>query len=146
MATVISTTPQPPSGDFLALYKLMHAERSSLAKEARKLEISAITAVAVLYAWLATNHIHGAPWYIGVPLVVLGAFRAGVLGGRVLFIKEYLKAMEARWLIQPNGPIGYETYFADNTQSRWYMHIRYTVGTIWLVLLLVTVIAPSFLQ
>jgi hypothetical protein len=63
-------------GDYLELYKMLHEERVSLAEEARKLEMAAITAVAALYAWLATHSVHGAPWYIGVPLVMLAAFRA----------------------------------------------------------------------
>jgi hypothetical protein len=59
---------------------MLHEERVSLGEEARKLEMAIITATAALYAWLATHNVHGAPWYIGVPLVMLAAFRAVVRG------------------------------------------------------------------
>ena len=134
-----------PSGDYLELYKMLHEERVSLGEEARKLEIAAITAVAALYAWLATHDVHGAPWYIGVPLVILAAFRAMVLGGRMLFIKEYLMFIEQKFLRDKGELLGYESYFSVNTKSKWYMHIRYTMAMIWIALLCVTVIAPSFL-
>jgi hypothetical protein len=134
-----------PGGDYLEMYKLLHEERVSLAEEARKLEMAAITAVAALYAWLATHNVHGAPWYIAVPLVILGAFRAIVLGERILFIKEYLKLIEQKALQGEFEFQGYENYFSENTRFKWYMHLRYTVAIIWIVLLCVTIIAPRFL-
>ncbi len=85
----------PPTDDTFEMYKTLHEERVSLGEETRKLEVLAVTAVAALYAWLATNHVHGAPWYIGVPLVILASFRAAVLGERILIIKDYLKTLES---------------------------------------------------
>jgi hypothetical protein len=144
MVTEKAAESKVPGGDYLELYKMLHEERVSLGEEARKLEIAAITAVAALYAWLATHDVHGAPWYIGVPLVMLAAFRAIVLGERMLFIKEYLMFIEQKILRDKCD--GYENYFSVNTKSKWYMHIRYTVAMIWIALLCVTVIAPSFLR
>jgi hypothetical protein len=134
-----------PGGDYLEIYKMLHDERVALGEEARKLEMAAITAVAALYAWLATHNVHGAPWYIGVPFVILAAFRAVVLGERILFIKNYLMRIEQKLLGDKSEPSGYETYFSVNTKSKWYMHIRYTVAIIWIALLCVTFIAPHFL-
>lgn len=137
-----------PSGDYLELYKMLHEERVSLGEETRKPEMSTVTAVAVLYAWLATHTIHGAPWYIGVPLVILAGFRSIVLGERILFIKEYLRHIEERCFRDKSELDGYETYFSEHSEprsSKWYMHLRYTVGIIWIALLCVTLIAPHFL-
>jgi hypothetical protein len=127
---------------------MLHEERVSLAQETRKLEISAITAVAALYAWLATHlEVRGAIWYIGVPLVLLSSFRSFVLGGRILFIKTYLRQIEQQLFRDKSQLLGYESYFFERTKpiSKWYLHIRYTAVVMWIALLLVTAIAPSFL-
>jgi hypothetical protein len=133
-----------PGGDYLELYKMLHEDLVSLGEEARKLEMATITALAALYAWLATHNVHGAPWYIGVPLVMLAAFRAFVLGERMLFIKDYLLLIEPKFLGDKSEPTGFVTYF-ENTKTTWYMHIRNTMAIIWIALLCVTVIAPHFL-
>jgi len=134
-----------PGGDYLEMYKMLHEELLSLGEEARKLEMAAITAVAALYAWLATHNVRGAPWYIGVPLVILAAFRATVLGERILFIKDYLMLIEQKLLQDTPELPGYENYFSMNTKSKWYMHIRYTMAVIWIALMCVTFIAPRLL-
>src|SRR5271169_2089494 len=108
-----------PGGDYLEMYRLLHEERVSLADEARKLEMAAITAVAALYAWLATHDVHGAPWYIGVPLVILAAFRAIVLGERILFIKKYLMLIEHKLFRDGVGLSGYENYFHVHTKNKF---------------------------
>jgi hypothetical protein len=134
-----------PGGDYLEMYKMLHEERVSLGEEARKLEMAAITAVAALYAWLATHNVHGAPWYIGVPLVILAAFRAIVIGERMLVIRGYLMLIEEKLFRDQPEVLGYECYLSVSTKSKWYMHLRYTMAIIWIALLCVTVIAPRFL-
>lgn len=134
-----------PAGDYLEMYKMLHEERVSLAEEARKLEMAPITAVAALYAWLASYDVHRAPWYIGVPLVMLGAFRVGVLGERILLLKKYLKLIEQKSHRDKSELSGYENYFSEKTTSSWYMHLRHTVAIILVELFCVTVIAPRFL-
>ena len=84
--------PKLPDSEYLEIYKIIHEERVSLADEARKLEMTAITAVAALYAWLATHNVHEAPWYIAVPLVLLATVRAALLGERILFYERLSKA------------------------------------------------------
>lgn len=130
------------------LYKMLHEERVSLGEEARKLEMSTLTAVAALYAWLATHDVRGAPWYIGVPLVLLATFRATVLDQRILLMKKYLKDLEQQYFKDKAELFGYESYFSKCTapKSKWYMHLRYTVAIFWIVLICVSVIAPHFLQ
>lgn len=144
MATEKPAESKPPGDEYWEMYKLFHEERVSLADEARKLEIAAITAVAALYAWLATHHVHGAPWYIGMPLVFLATIRAALLGERILFMKEYLKSVEAHVFGKESNPPGYETYFSAN--APWYAHIRISMIFIWVALLVVTYFAPRFLD
>jgi hypothetical protein len=146
MATIKPAESTVPGDDYLELYKMLHEERVSLAEEARKLEMACIGAVAALYAWLATHNVRGAPWYIGVPLVILAAFRAVVLGERALFIKDYLMLLEQRFVHDRSRLPGYENYFAEGTKSQWYMHLRYTMAILWIALLAVTIIAPHFLE
>jgi hypothetical protein len=146
MATIKPAESTVPGDDYLELYKILHEERVSLGEETRKLEMATIGAVAALYAWLATHNVHGAPWYIGVPLVILAAFRAVVPGERILFIKEYLMLIEQRFVHDESKLPGYENYFSEGTRSHWYMHLRYTVAIIWIALLAVTIIAPHFLE
>lgn len=145
MATDKAAESKVPGWDYLELYKMLRGELVSLGEEARKLEMAAITAVAALYAWLATNHIQGAPWYIAVPLVILAAFRAGVIGERILFIRGYLKLIEEKFIRDKSQLSGYETYFSVPSNSKWYMHIRYTMAVIWIALICVTFIAPRLL-
>jgi hypothetical protein len=130
----------------LEMYKTLHEERVSLGEETRKLEVLAVTAVAALYAWLATNHVHGAPWYIGVPLVAVASFRAAVLGERTLIIKEYLKTLEGHLFPDRTKIFGYEHFNADATGHKWYKHLRYTSVVIWFFLFVVTIFAPRFLD
>jgi hypothetical protein len=145
MATEKAAESNVPGWDYLELYKVLREELVSLGEEARKLEMAAITAVAALYAWLATHNVHGAPWYIAVPLVILAAFRAAVIGERILFIRGYLKLIEEKLIRGKSELSGYETYFSVPSNSKWYMHIRYTMAVIWIALLCVTFIAPRLL-
>jgi hypothetical protein len=151
MATLVTekiSEPKPSGGDYPELYKMLHAERIAMGEETRKLEKAAVTAVAALYAWLATHHIHGAMWYIAVPLVIIGAFRAAVMGLRMLFIKDYLILVEQRHFPSNLELPGYENYFLEGTKSksRWYLHLRFTMLAIWCTLLGVTLIAPLLLD
>jgi hypothetical protein len=132
--------------DSLEMYKTLHEERVTLGEETRKLEILAVTAVAALYAWLATNHVHGAPWFIGVPLVAVASFRAAVLGERTLIIKEYLKTLESHLFPDKAKIFGYEHFNAEQTSHKWYKHLRYTSVVIWFFLFVVTILAPRFLD
>jgi hypothetical protein len=126
------------------MYTLLHNERVSLATEARSLESTVAAALAALYAWLVTNHIHGKVWCIGAVLVILAVFRAGVLGGRILFIKEYLTSIEVKALAPDSG---YESYFNKNaTLSKWYLHLRFTEAGIWAALLFASAAAPYYLD
>jgi hypothetical protein len=135
-----------PTGDSLEMYKTLHEERVSLGEETRKLEVLVVTAVAALYAWLATNHVHGAPWYIGVPLVALASFRAAVLGERCLTVKDYLKSLESHLFPDCSKVLGYEQFNAEQTSHKWYKHLRYTSFIIWFCLFLVTIFAPRYLD
>ena len=132
--------------DSLEMYKTLHDERVSLAEETRKLEVLAVTAVAALYAWLATNHVHGKLWYIGTPLVILASFRALVLGERILIIKDYLITLESHLFPEEPKVLGYEQYYVNHTSDKWYMHLRYTAGVIWFFLFIVTLLAPCILD
>ena len=126
------------------LYTLLHNERLSLATEACSLETTVAGAIAALYAWLATTHIHGAVWYIGPTLVFLAALRAGVLGSRILFIKDYLKSIEEK-LFAPDT--GFESYFQTHaTLSKWYLHLRFTEAAIWATLWVASAVAPHYLD
>jgi hypothetical protein len=135
-----------PTDDSLDIYKMLHDERVSLGEEIRKLEVLALTAVAALYAWLATNHVHGTPWFIGVPLAMVGSFRAAVLGERVLIIKEYLKTLENHLFPEKPKVLGYEHFNAAHTNHKWYEHLRVTSFIFWFFLFLVTIFAPHFLD
>jgi hypothetical protein len=53
-----------------------------------------------------------------VPLVVLAAFQAVVLGERILFIKEYLALIEQRFVHDKSKLPGYESYFSEGTKSQ----------------------------
>jgi len=145
MATQNVTNSAVPDG-LSELYKMLHDERVALGEETRKLETLTIAAVAALYAWLATHNVHGTPWYIGVPLVVLASFRAGVLGARILFIKQYLIGLEGEWFGNKAAALGFENRFDRQSLWKWYMHVRITALIIWLALLVVTVSAPHYLD
>jgi hypothetical protein len=142
----MSSRATAPTDDSLEMYKTLHDERVSLGEETRKLEILTVTAVAALYAWLATNHIHGAPWFIGAPLVILASLRAAVLGERILIIKEYLKTLECHLFLDKSNVLGYEHFNAVQIKHKWYKHLRFTSGIIWFFLFLVTIFAPYSLD
>jgi hypothetical protein len=135
-----------PNDDWLEMYKTLHDERVSLGEETRKLEVLAVTGVAALYAWLATNRVHGAPWLIALPLVILASFRAAVLGERILIIKDYLKTLESHLFPDESKIFGYEQFNAEQTSHKWYKHLRYSAAFIWVFLFVVTVVAPCLLD
>jgi hypothetical protein len=144
MAQENDVKPSTQTNPYPELYTLLHNERVSLATEVRSLETTVATAIAVLYAWLATAHIRGPVWYIGPTLVVLAAFRAGVLGGRILFIKDYLKSIEGN-RFAPD--VGFESYFQTHaTPSKWYLHLRFTAAAIWLALFVASAGALYYLD
>ena len=142
----MSTGPTLNTANSLEMYKTMHDERVSLGEETRRLEVLVVAAVAALYAWLATNHVHGAPWFIGSALAALASCRAAVIGERILIIKEYLKALESQIFPHNTTVSGYEHFNADRTRNKWYKHLRTTSAIIWTCLFFATLLAPRYLD
>ncbi len=120
---------------------MLRDEVMSLVAETRKLETASIVAVAALYAWLSAHTVPREAWYIGVPLVLLAGIRSIALFHRVGFIARYMRLIEAEFLTTPTSLPGYERYFAQQTTQR----IAPSAIAFWVVILVVTLVAPSFL-
>ena len=107
-------------------------------------ETYALGAVAALYAWLVKDgkSLPVAAFYIASPLVALAGWRALGLYRRVNEIAKYLRMIEKEFFTTTHSLPGWETYLAKDGSFA----LVPTAATFWIVLLLVTFIAPPLLR
>lgn len=131
-------------------YEMLRHEMISLAREARRLEIYAVIAVAALYAWFFKEKLDG-PYYwllIGAVLVFLGALRSLALYGRINEIAEYLIEIE-KYLFGPTQSSrqlpGWERHRAASDNRDTKPQRRWIALAFWAVFLVVTTYSPVLL-
>jgi hypothetical protein len=148
-------------------YRSLRDEALKLVDETRKLEIYAVTAVAVLYAWLVKDGtvLPRNAFYIAPALVVLAAIRQYALYKRIEQIAQYLCMIEEEFFTAPKSLPGWERHLKDDIESwlkfsilqsipasawpqvrKLVSGVAPTAALFWLFFFVATLIAPSILR
>jgi hypothetical protein len=108
--------------------------------ETRVLERWALTTVAAIWTWLATNSDHGQQWWFAwLPVLVVSFFyfRTCALMNHTDGIAKYVRDVEREWPLR--DPFGFERRYARSCNRTFK---RATGHVFWIVLLVLTIAEP----